>query len=914
MALGAGTRLGPYEIVSAIGAGGMGEVYRARDTRLERTVAIKVLPIHLSDNAELKQRLEREARTISSLNHPHICTLYDVGHQDGTDFLVMEFLEGETLAERLRRGPLPLPELLKIGSEIADALDKAHRAGIVHRDLKPANVMLTKSGCKLLDFGLAKEAAMSAAAGAAPLVSAAVTMDGPSPQLSPLTTHGAIVGTIQYMSPEQIEGKEADGRSDIFALGAVLYEMAAGKRAFEGKSQLSTATAILEKEPEPLSATQPTSRPALEHCIRTCLVKDRESRRQSARDVLQDLQWIAKDGAQLGRHPASAKAPGRTWVLAAVAAAGILIVAAIAWRLARPANAPVPVMRFTIAVPAGESLGGSWYQPPGIALSGDGMQLAFVAHHDGISQLFLRSLSDVTARPVAGTEGAHTPFFSPDGRWLGFYSSGKLMKVAMAGGPPVAVATPPEDEIGVSGAFWAANDTIYFGSGKGVFKVPAGGGSPVAVTKLDPRNSEIQQGFPQLLPGGKALLFVVRTTEEASVDNADIWAVTLATAQRKLVIKSGTDPHFTRSGHLVFLRAGVLFAVAFDAERLEVKGEATPIVENVRENPRVGAGQFSIADDGSLVYVPGGVSFGEHELVMVDKSGKTRSLTANARPYEDFSISPDGRFIATTIEGSVTDTWIHNIARDTDSRFTFGVEHRDPCWTPDGTRITYSGYKDGKDALFWKPVDGNGPEELLVTSDTDAYPWFWSRDGRILLYSKASPSGSAEVWALSMPDRTTRPILQSQFDDEYAIFSPDGKWIAYNSNESGRDEVYVMPFPSLSPRTRVSTNGGRHPLFSPDGRQLYYRSGTSLEAMDQRALAATSRVMAVSIDTKSGLNVGAPRALFEGPFFDSGHDWAITPDGNNFLFIRDKATQAAPAEMNVVLNWFEELKRRIPSK
>ncbi len=916
MALAAGIRLGPYEIVRPLGAGGMGEVYCARDTRLERTVAIKVLPASLSDNAALKQRLEREAKTISSLNHPHICTLYDVGHQDGVDFLVMEYLEGQTLAERLHRGPLPVPELLKIGMQIADALDRAHRAGIVHRDLKPANVMLTKGGAKLLDFGLAKPLAMAAVAhpsntsqGGAPLLSAAATMDGPSPQISPLTTHGAIVGTIQYMSPEQIEGKEADARSDIFALGAVLYEMATGRRAFEGKSQLSTATAILEKDPEPLSAIQPAAPVALDHCIRTSLAKDPEQRRQSARDVLLDLQWIAAGGGQVA--PSETRDSRAVYVAIAVAIALAVVVGAV-WRWIRPAPVPGRVMRFAVDVPAGESLGGSWYLPPGIALSRDGSQLAFVAHHAGASRIYLRSLSDVTSRPVSGTEGAHTPFFSPDGQWLGFVSGSTLMKVPTTGGPPVTITAAVGSDLGIYGACWAAADTIYFGGGSGLMKVSDTGGKPEAITHLDPKNEETEHRFPELLPGGKSLLFVVRTGEEPSFDEADIWAVELKTGRRKMLVKSGTDPHYAPSGHLLFVRAGVLFAVPFDADRVEVKGAPTPVVDGVRENARVGAGQFSIAQDGSLVYVSGGLSFGEHELVMVDKSGKARLLTAAPRAYEDFTISPDGRSIATTVEGSVTDTWIHDIARDTDSRFTFGVEHRDPAWTPDGKRIVYSGYKDGSMGLFWKPVDGSGPEERLVTADS--YPWFWSPDGRFLLYSLQSNTTGEDVWVFSLDDRKTRPLFETPYDDEWAIFSPDGKWIAYNTNESGRDEVYLAPFPALSPRTRVSTGGGRHPLWSPDGHELYYRMGTNPESMRERTLATSSRIMAVSVQTKPSLQIGTPRVLFEGPYFDSGHDWAITPDGKAFIFIRDKETQSSPGEMNVVLNWFEELKKKVPAK
>jgi Tol biopolymer transport system component len=413
-----------------------------------------------------------------------------------------------------------------------------------------------------------------------------------------------------------------------------------------------------------------------------------------------------------------------------------------------------------------------------------------------------------------------------------------------------------------------------------------------------------------MLPGGNALLLAVRHSDEASFDEADIEALSLKTGERRTLLKSGTDPHFVPSGHLVFLRAGVLLAVAFDPATLQLKGTPIPVVENVIENPRIGAGQFSISANGSLVYIPGGVTYGEHELVFVDHSGATRVLTAKRRPYEDFSISPDGRFIATTIEGPMTDTWIHDLARDTETRFTFGVEHRDPAWSADGKRVAYDGYKDGKWTIAWKPLDGNGAEEQLVASDNSVFPWFFSRDGRWLIYQEISPTTRSDVWVLPLDGgRKPRPLLQTPFDEEWAQLSPDGRWIAYNSDESGRPEVYVASFPDLGSKLRISTEGGVHPHWSPDGRELYYRSGTSLEA--ERPLEQRVRVMAVSIATSPGVKAGAPHLLFEGPFFDSSHDYAVTPDGKGFVFIRESQT-AGPSELKVVLNWFEELRHRLP--
>ncbi|MGE5053335.1 MAG: protein kinase domain-containing protein [Acidobacteriota bacterium] len=683
MALASGSKLGPYEIQSPLGAGGMGEVYRAKDTRLDRVVAIKVLASHLSSSSELKQRLEREARAVSSLNHPHICHLYDIGSQDGTDYLVMEFLEGETLGERLRKGALPSNDVLRIGITVAEALAAAHRQGIVHRDLKPGNIMLTKGGAKLMDFGLAKAAAVEVGTAASnpPLLSAARTMSEASP-ISPLTTAGAIVGTIQYMSPEQVEGKEVDGRSDIFSCGAVLYEMITGKRAFEGKSQLGVASAIWEQEPSPITSLKPMTPASLDRTVRKCLAKNPDERWQSASDLATQLMWMM-DASVTGTGIAIQGSKGRTnwkalgWVLRA--ALGLLLIGAgWTWMSWHPVTGARPVMHFSIELSAGDALGGTWYWYPSVALSADGSQIAYVGHRGGESQIYLRGIGDMTARAVPGTEGADMPFFSPDAQWLGIYSGGMIKKVPLAGGPIVMIA-----KTAFKGGMWAPDDNIYFANGAGLLKVAATGGEPHRVTNLDVKRREVDQVFPEVLPGGKALLYTARTMEQPSFDEADIAPVNLRNGERKILVKQGTDPHYVSSGHLLFIRAGVLLAAPFDAKNLEIKGPAVPVVENILENPRIGAGQYAISKDGLLVYIPGGVTYGEHELVFVDKAGNAKPLTASKRPYEDFTISPNGKYIAATIEGPVTNTWVHDIARDTETRFNFGIENRDPAWSAD---------------------------------------------------------------------------------------------------------------------------------------------------------------------------------------------------------------------------------------
>lgn len=438
------------------------------------------------------------------------------------------------------------------------------------------------------------------------------------------------------------------------------------------------------------------------------------------------------------------------------------------------------------------------------------------------------------------------------------------------------------------------------------------GGTPQAVTTLDAQKKETDHRFPEVLPGGETLLLAVRNADQPNFDEADIQAVSLKTGERRTIVKSGTHPHYIPTGHLVFLRAGVLFAAPFDPIKLQLKGAPVPVLESVIENPRIGAGQFSTSSDGSLAYIPGGVTFGDHELVFVDRSGATRVLTAKKRPYEDFTLSPDGRLIAATIEGPVTDTWIHDIARDTETRFTFGVEHRDPAWSADGKRVAYSGYRDGKWAIFWKPLDGNGPEEELVASEDPLWPWFWSPDGRVLVYQVLSPTTRDDTWILPMDgDRKPRPLFATPFAEEWAQISPDGRWIAYDSDDSGRAEVYVAPFPGLGSKVRVSTEGGLHPQWSPNGRELYYRTGSGEEA--QRPLGQRVKLMALPIETSPAFKAGTPHMLFEGPFFDSGHDYAVTPDGKGFIFIRESQPASGPGELKVVLNWFEELKRRVPA-
>jgi Tol biopolymer transport system component len=892
MSLVSGTRLGPYEILTPLGAGGMGEVYRARDIRLERAVAIKILPAQFSADPVRKQRFEREAKTISSLNHPHICTLHDVGSQDGVDYLVMECVEGETLAKRLEKGPLPLEQVLKYGAQIADALDKAHRSGVVHRDLKPGNIMLTPTGAKLLDFGLAKPAA--------PLTSVA-TMTAAVTQSSPMTEQGAIVGTFQYMSPEQIEGKELDGRSDIFSLGAVLYEMLAGHRAFQGKSQLSVASAILEKEPAPISTIKPLTPPALDHAIRRCLAKDPDDRWQTARDLALELKWSAEGGSQVASASTGAAKNIRAgWRGALLWVAASLLLAAITglaiWDL-KP-SPPRPVSRTVITLPPGQRLAG--LDQPALALSPDGTHLAYVAVQGGVQQLYLRAMDGLEARPILGTEGAAGPFFSPDGQWLGFFTGTNLKKIPVSGGAAQILGQATL----AHGESWSSQGTIAFSPGTASFlqQVSEAGGPLQPLTRLEP--GEISHRWPEFLPGGKSFLFVTSTSSFNWTTNSQVAVQTIGTGERRSLIQGATHPHYASSGHLVYAQAGSLMAVPFDAQRLAVTGAAFPVVENVSHAPTAGAAQYSISTTGSLVYVPGGVQADQRRMVWVARNGAEQRAAVPERAYLFPRISPDGQRVAVGITEHETQLWLYDLSREALTRFTFeGNVNLNATWTPDGKRIAFQSGKEGPPNIYWQRADGSGGLERLTSGEYAQVPMSWSPDGQVLAFMEVSPSTQRDIWVLRMGDRKAQPFLKTRFDESVPRFSPDGRWLAYTSNESSRYEIYVQPYPGPGGKWQVSTEGGTEPTWNHNGRELFYRSG--------------DKMMAVEVTTQPGFAAGKPRMLFQGPYERSpatSPNYDVSPDGQRFLMLKSADTgESAPTQINVVLNWFEELKRRVPT-
>jgi len=891
MSLTAGTKLGPYEILSPLGAGGMGEVYRARDTRLERTVAIKVLASHLSSSPELKQRMEREARAISSLNHPHICQLFDIGSQDGTDYLVMEFLEGETLAEKLRNGAMPLHEVLKVGAAMAEALAVAHRSGIVHRDLKPGNIMLTQAGAKLMDFGLAKPLGVPAAAGsgsALPSFTAVATLSGPSP-LSPLTSAGSIIGTIQYMSPEQIEGKEADARSDIFALGAVLYEMTTGKRPFEGKSQISLASSILEKDPEPISNLKPLTPSAFEHVLMTCLQKNPEDRFQTAHDIKLELQWIAADKSSptvAALPPAPWQKRGRLgWAGAVVAA---IALGAVAMLLFRPVPS-APSIRTAINPPpsATFNLTGDSAGPP--VLSPDGASLAFAATGaDGKIALWVRPMNSVEAHELPNTDGAIFPFWSPDSRSLGFFAAGKLKTIELSGGSAQVVC---EAQLGRGGA-WGPDRVILFspGSTAPILRVDALGGTPVALTKLD-ATQHTSHRWPFFLPDGQHYLYFALNHDPSKSANNTIYYASLDGRENRALFRSQSNAIYA-SGFLLFERGDQLMAQPFDPSSGKLSGEPQNLAKNVVNDISTWHMGASASANGLMVF--GGGASGDLQLVWVGRSDKQISTIVDKfTDLQGAVLSPQGERIALQIDTGMNDIWVLDLARGVRTRLTFGpVANSFPVWSPDGKWIAYSSARNGHFDLYRKLSDGSAEEELLLTDNQWIIPADWSRDGKYLLYSRPSASGSIrQLWALPLDgDRKPALVLQR---GSFGKLSPDGHWLAYQSSVSGVSEVYVTAFGGGQGKWQVS-DGGQLPSWSKDGKELYY-------------LDLTYSIFAVPVkDAGGALQFGAPQTVvshWSAPqtFYD------VAPDGKKILLAR--VSQQVSQSVTVVTNFTAELKK-----
>jgi eukaryotic-like serine/threonine-protein kinase len=900
MGLTSGTKLGPYEIQSPLGAGGMGEVYRARDTRLDRTVAVKILPSHLSDNPEARQRFDREARAISSLNHPNICTLYDVGHQDGMDYLVMEFLEGQTLADRLMKGPLPLDQVLKYGIEICEGLESAHKTGVTHRDLKPGNIMLMKSGAKLMDFGLAK----AIAATAPPASSLTMTLSGPSAD-QPLTARGTIVGTFQYMSPEQVEGKEADARSDIFALGAVLYEMATGKRAFEGKTTASVIAAVLERDPAPISTVQPTSPPALDRMVKTCLAKDPDERFQTVHDVKLQLKWIAEGATSSstsgGLAPAtvdSRKIRERTLAAAALAFALATLVLGVAY-FRRPVN-DTPSLRSSILPPENTSFAGG-VAASGYAFSPDGTRLVLsVQSLEGKSGLWIRRLNSLTAQELAGTENGALPFWSPDGQWVGFFADGKLKKVPATGGSAQLICDAPAGR----GGTWSPQGVIVFAPtiGGPLFRVSENGGVPAPVTQLDPSTGETTHRWPDFLPDGVHFLYLGR--QVSSNQPSAVYVSSLDSFSRKKILDALSEAKYAAPGYLVYGRSNTLFAQRFDVRSLSLEGEAEPIVGDASAQTILLRTGFALSQTGQLVYSSTGTA-PDIELIVTDRSGKQLSTVQAATSFIFLRLSPDGEKLATseadTLNGGAT-IWIFDLHSHTRSRFTFAAGlNTFPIWSPDGSQVAIASARTGPSNVYAKPITGAAEEKALHPSPEDERPQSWSPDGRFLILDSRprSRQNIPEIAILPLTgDGKPFSFLNVSYANSGGQLSPDGRWLAYVSNESGRPEVYVTVFPQAKGKWQVSSTGATTPRWRRDGRELFFCQTDGI-------------LMAAEVTAgKDSFAVGSVKALSERRIFQTFYSatYDVFPDGQRFIMAAVKP-EAIHAPLTLVTNWTAELKK-----
>jgi eukaryotic-like serine/threonine-protein kinase len=872
MALTSGTKLGPYEIVAPLGAGGMGEVYRARDTRLGRDVAIKVLPSHLSSNPDLKARFEREAKAISALSHPHICHLYDIGSQEETDYLVMELLEGESLADRLKKGPLPLKQALKYGVEIAEALEKAHASGIVHRDLKPGNIMLTKSGAKLLDFGLAKPAQNVAAMASGSMA----TMS------KPLTVEGTIVGTFQYMAPEQVQGHDADARSDLFALGAVLYEMVTGKRAFSGKSQVSVMSAILEKEPDPVSVVQPLAPRALDHVIQRALTKDPNDRWQTARDLMQELKWAAESGELTsGAVPTPPKRRTRevlAWLISS-ALAVILVAGAIWWRNSKPT---VETMYFPAPLP---------FPATDIAVAPNGHTIALVAYQESARKnvLWIYELGSHGAKSLADTEGASYPFWSADGRSLAFFANAKLKKLEVSGGPVQTVCDAPSGR----GGTWNKDGVIVLtpDPNGGLYRVPASGGTPTRISTPDGSRGEDSHRWPVFLPDGKHFLYLAANFTGQKGVNAT-FVGSLDSTEKHFVVETTANAAYAAPGYLLFYRDKTLLAQPFDLKHFALTGEATTILPEIQFLPQVKRAVFAVSDHGLLV-AQSGTEAALSQLVWFDRKGNAGGSVGKPDVYGNVFLAPSGRSVATdkTDMGSLNiDIWTYELQRDSAKRLTFDPAiDAVPIWSPDATRLVFASDRQLLFELYVKNSDGTQDEKRILHNEFGSFPSDWSRDGKYILYCRGT-----DLWFATFPELKSSLFLKAPSVLRNGQFSPDGKWVAYASNETGKWEIYVTSFPEARGRWQVSTGGGEQPRWRGDGRELFY-------------LSADGKMMAAPVTPGTNFDAGTPAALFQTTprqpvlVYDL-FVYDVSRDGQRFL-INTQVKQAESAPMSVVLNW-----------
>ena len=926
-----GARLGSYEITAQVGVGGMGEVYRATDTTLGRAVAIKVLPEAFAADPERLARFEREARLLAALNHPHIAQIHGLERSGGTPLLIMELVEGPTLAERIAEGPMPVDEALAIAKQIAEALEAAHEQGIIHRDLKPANIKVRADGTvKVLDFGLAKlvgpaEAGHSVRTGSPDDRSVRLQPDlTASPTItSPLTMNGAgvLLGTAAYMSPEQARGRQADKRADVWAFGCVLYEMLSGKRAFEDEDVSMTLSKVLQREPD-FDAVPSDVPVRVRQVIRLCLRKPSKERVPDMGTVR-----LALDGAFETAAPPAAQAAGGAlplwrrplWVAGTAAFVAVLVSAAAAWILWQSAAGPAAVNRFSHRLPPGQTFRNTGRTV--VALSPDGRHFVY----NTAAGLYLRSMGTLEGRLIPGTEGPMTgPFFAPDGESVAYFEGGALKRISINGGVAVVICSVAAP----FGAEWRTDNTILFGQAAGIMRVAASGGTPELV--ITAKEGEYLYG-PHSLPDGDSVLFSVTTSSGPNRwDRAQIVVQSLSSGARTVLVQGGSDARYVSTGHLVYAVGDALFAVAFDVDRLQVTGGPVSVVQGLARagNPTVNTAtaHYGIADDGTLVYVEAGLGFATAAggtvpmsiPVWVDREGREEALGPPARPYVYARISPEGTRVAVDIRDQEQDIWIWDLPRRILSRFTFGPEQDlMPVWTPDGRRLVWTSQRAGPLNLYWQAADGSGTVERLTESTAAQRPSGFTPDGRQLLIGQGEAGAQLQDLGL-LPldgDRQITWLLKTMFSEFNGVVSPDGRWLAYESNESGQAEVYVRPFPAVDQgRWQISTNGGRAPLWARNGKELFY------EAPD-------ATLMGVPVDIVQGnasFAAGSPATLVAGAGFYTraanqlGRTYDVSADGRRFLRIKIQeggaGDNAAPQSLMIVQNWTEELKRLLPAE
>jgi serine/threonine protein kinase/Tol biopolymer transport system component len=883
-----GKKVSHYNILQKLGEGGMGVVYKAKDTKLGREIALKALPEEFAQNRERLARFEREAKLLASLNHPNIATIYGLEESEGLNFLTLELVEGETLAGKLTSGPLKVQEALEICRQIAEGLESAHQKGIIHRDLKPSNIKVTPEGkVKVLDFGLAKAfqvAEVGDDAGMDPYKSPTLTVES--------SRSGVIMGTAAYMSPEQARGKPLDKRTDIWSFGCVFYEILTGQQLFKRETTSDMVAGILKQEPD--WTALPRDLPVrIQELLRRCLNKDPNKRLHDIADARIDLEEALAKPLSLREESFETRGEMRPnlrhriipWMIVALVA----IIALFAfWQWIRVTRSITrPVTRFVLPLQSGQPLVG---QGPRVAISPDGSNLIYVSWGAGNPRLYVRKMDQLDANPIPGTEGADTPFFSSDGQWVGFIAGDKLKKVSFKGGLPITIA---KDLSNVRGASWGSNNIIIFSrtNRSGLYKVSAAGGPPQQVTTLDEEQGEVSHRWPEILPGNNAALFSIL---RASLDDMQIGVVSIETGEVKILIDPGCQPRYISTGHIIYtVPDGSLLAVPFNPSRLEVTGPAIPLKEGITVRDG-GASDFMLSMNGSLVYA-GEVS-SERALVLVDRQGRERILTDKRHDYFSPSFSPDGKKIAVTI--SLTgkrDVWIYDIEQDTLTRLTFEGSHYYPVWTPDGKRVAFSSSMAGTYDLYWKLADFSGTAEPLLVKEGEQLEISFTPEGKLLVFRERHPVTSRDIWILPLDgERTPQPFLNTSFNERSPMLSPDGRWLAYVSDDSGRSEIYVRTFSDLSgSRWQVSTDGGTEPLWAKNGKELFYRG--------------SNRFFSASIETEPTFKVGTREALFEDVYWNSAvHTlYDIHPDGKRFVMVKGLQQRS---ELIVVQNWFEELR------